>query len=561
MTKEQKPMTPREFVTFLVYTVGIRRYRDITGWEQFQLTFLDMSPPLRLKLSRLVPVLFSERTYLDGRLSERETNELKSKLREYIRETGNDFCVCVIGGVVDEDSKRLSADSIPENFAIIDGEAILAIVGEKNKQERQHLLGRTFASQVGVMRISPYDADEPAVRGRFFGRTQTLREILSGGEGKSYTVIGPRRIGKTSLLGELKDRLTSTFAESKVLRVANLVATRYESTEQIIAEIVAQLLERGGSKEAYKEATRKGRVASKFKYLIRDLADKKHRVAVFIDEVDYILELDAKQGYECIALLHSAFDRVPRAQLFLAGFRQTFRARHDINTPLYGFTETKELGPLLPAEAREMIIRPFADLGVPVEDAMVERMTGESAGHPQVITYFCEAYLKYYDRHQKKPDDAYFMEGSPGQCRVPPAPDWCFLRQHQPLRGIVLSAAHEKGSSRARKAWADSRFSLRIVDGLLKEKRVHLSAPAIKAICENLRLCSIIHEIKGTELFRFYIPQLVKFFRISDLEWHVQKAVHDVNEQKADPRRLYEGRESGSTVFTQLAERTKGGLL
>ncbi len=560
MTKEQKPMTPREFVTFLVDTVGIRRYRDITGWEQFQLTFLDMSPPLRLKLSRLVPVLFSERTYLDGRLSERETNELKSKLREYIRETGNDFCVCVIGGVVDEDSKRLSADSIPENFAIIDGEAILAIVGEKNKQERQHLLGRTFASQVGVMRISPYDADEPAVRGRFFGRTQTLREILSGGEGKSYTVIGPRRIGKTSLLGELKDRLTSTFAESKVLRVANLVATRYESTEQIIAEIVAQLLERGGSKEAYKEATRKGRVASKFKYLIRDLADKKHRVAVFIDEVDYILELDAKQGYECIALLHSAFDQVPRAQLFLAGFRQTFRARHDINTPLYGFTETKELGPLLPAEAREMIIRPFADLGVPVEDAMVERMTGESAGHPQVITYFCEAYLKYYDRHQKKPDDAYFMEEVLGSAEFRRRLTGAFFANTNPSEELFCLLLMKK-ALQSKEGVGGFEFSLRIVDGLLKEKRVHLSAPAIKAICENLRLCSIIHEIKGTELFRFYIPQLVKFFRISDLEWHVQKAVHDVNEQKADPRRLYEGRESGSTVFTQLAERTKGGLL
>jgi hypothetical protein len=527
----------------LIDDVRIRRRGQVSSWLDYEIMLLELSPPMRLKLPLSVAFLIAGK-YNEGVLSSEAMSALKEDLREYIRSSGDGFCVGVVGATIKSEDREVGPDEIPESFVLFDGPAMSRVVIEKDRIQKLHVLGKVMAEQVGVLRLSPYDADEPATRGRFFGRAQTLKEIL--GAEKNYTIIGPRRIGKTSLMTEIRERIRTTYAEPRVLRTAHILATQYESTAQILAEISGQLLERHAMKEAYKAAARVGRAEAKFKYMIRDLTEKGQRIAVFIDEFDFILELDAKRGYACLALLHAAFDQVPRAQLFLAGFRQTFRARLDNSTPLFGFTETVELGPLLRLESIEMIGKPLADLGVPIEDGVLERINTDSAGHPQVITYFCDAYLKFYDRHRRMPDHAYIISKVIGSPELRRRITGTFLNNTNVFEELVCLLLVRKAMFN-KDGVANFEFSLRQVDAQLHKLRVSLPARAIQAVCESLRLCSIIQEVEGTEVYKFTFPQLVQFFNKNDLDWHIHKAADVVAKAlKDDPNGLYrEGSGSG----------------
>ena len=60
--------------------------------------------------------------------------------------------------------------------------------------------------QINALFFEPYSPGEPVEGWRFFGRRAELDRIVNTTQ--SFVVVGPRRIGKTSLLKELARRLT-----------------------------------------------------------------------------------------------------------------------------------------------------------------------------------------------------------------------------------------------------------------------------------------------------------------------------------------------------------------
>jgi hypothetical protein len=548
-------MRPKDVMAALLETPGVKRRRELTTWRCYQRYYLELAPAFRFKMGPLTPFLVAESFSPQVSLDENETDRLEEDLYDYIHETGEDICVAVIGSEVPSMHRAPAANAIPKPFAVVDSSLLRALASEKSQADRVHAIGRAIARQLGILRLSPYDPDEKAERGSFFGRSEILKDILGGAPKRGYTIVGPRRIGKTSLLGEIRARLSHTYAESKVLRTAHVMAAQYQSTTQILSEIAGQLLERHAAKESYKMATRAGRAELQFKRMLRDLA-RDHRVAIFIDEVDYILELDAKQGDACISLLRAACDDAPKAQVFLAGFRHAFRARYDNRHPLYGFTDFKELGPLTQPECHEMIARPLADMGVPIEQKVIDRMWHESAGHPQVITYFCREYVKYFDHHRRAPDDAYvlthILAGAEMRRRMTQAFFANANNLYEELLCLLLMRKALRGNS-----VRDFEFDLKVANELLQEKKINLPGKVISAICQSMRLCSIIQEVKGThrEQFSFTIPQLVRFFDLPDLDFYIQKAAQEIRQRPPSDNPYAEG--SGNSIILSAA-RGKG---
>ncbi|HTS64913.1 MAG TPA: ATP-binding protein [Candidatus Acidoferrales bacterium] len=475
----------------------------------------------------------------ESRVTEKEAIQLKRKVADFIRSSGDDFCLLLTPVAIGEPLKTLAPGGFPDNFAILDGADMDRIAAERNNSKRLEHLGRVLARQSGELQLSPYVPNEPAVGGRFFGRQQTLRQILASTVATSYTLVGPRRIGKTSVLMQLEKLLRDRYAPS-VLKIAHLMAIRYSSTSELLGAAVAALAERGAEKEAYKYEQRPAR-GRKFVNFIHGLAGKTggKRVVLMIDELDYVLEMDRNQNYDCLALLRAAFTH-ERCQVVFAGFRETARALTDNSTPLFGFTEPIELAGLDLAEANEMIRRPFRHMGIDIPETVVENIVERSAGHPQVITYFCHGILAFYDRERRLPRDAELEELVFGSDKFQNRITGTFLANTNMFELLFCLLLMRKALKKPG-AVRDFHFDLQDIDRLLRESKVELDANAITAIVNNLRLCSIITPInRENRKFRFSIPPLVYFFRNMNLDWYIQKASKEVNMRRSNPAAIHE---------------------
>jgi hypothetical protein len=308
-------------------------------WRGHQVYIFDLKP-LRFGLREVVPflVLKDKDTEQRTELTAEQVERVCAAAREYVRDNPFELCVVPVAGRLPGSGSQTNAgDGLPSRFAILDGPALEAISGAKDRARRLVALGTALRKQMSALDLSPYLEDTPATGSRFFGRAPLLRSVLAGGACRSFTFAGPRRIGKTSILKEIRDRLKAEYKEGDDLLVAEIMSPGYHSSNEVLYAILSQL-----SIRVAEQVERRKRW-TQFPETIKRLAANK-RIVVLIDELDDILEFDESQNFECLKTLRAAFDH-PKTQLLLAGFRQTARARYDSRNPLFGFTEFLEIGP------------------------------------------------------------------------------------------------------------------------------------------------------------------------------------------------------------------------
>ena len=73
----------------------------------------------------------------------------------------------------------------------------------------------------GLMTLSPYSTAGEADRDMFFGREALLRELMIASK-RQHLIVGPRRVGKTSLLKRLETQLREADPESHLATISLL---------------------------------------------------------------------------------------------------------------------------------------------------------------------------------------------------------------------------------------------------------------------------------------------------------------------------------------------------
>ena len=119
-------------------------------------------------------------------------------------------------------------------------------------------------------------------------------------------------------------------------------------------------------------------------------------VALFIDEVDSILEFDEAQNYELLELLRASFQH-ERCRVFFTGFRRVMEAIRNLGTPLYNFTIPSGDRTQPVRDARH-IIGPMSRLGIDVSADLPAAILQETGGHPELIQMFCSEVVNFYWR-------------------------------------------------------------------------------------------------------------------------------------------------------------------
>ncbi|MFB9982382.1 RNaseH domain-containing protein [Mesorhizobium kowhaii] len=246
----------------------------------------------------------------------------------------------------------------------------------------------------------PYSFAEPYAdwgrsavpREMFVGREQDIRAILL--DSGSNIVYGGRRMGKTALLKHIELENNDPKRGRFVGFVdAHQIGKGHLATKVIWQEI-ARALPDIFQVNAPIDATR---VTQTIKRWLED--DNRRRIYLLLDECDQFIVSDAARGYtEFLALQQLMTDTNRRFKFVLAGLSNVTRLVQTGNPPLKQISaDPRRIGSLTGEErtsAEDLVLRPFAALGLELERQDIWRILSHSNYYPVLIQTYAKHLLK-----------------------------------------------------------------------------------------------------------------------------------------------------------------------
>ena len=238
----------------------------------------------------------------------------------------------------------------------------------------------------------------------FKGRWQEKKEILERiSAGASYAIVGGTRIGKTSLLFELKNALLENLHNEDGYVVGPVFLSTQEfpklSQAVIYQQIVLEFEQSVWAQRFPEKPFNRGRLFDpdlkedqafqRFREVLRSMVkafSSRLKVAIIIDEIDELQRYDwSRRMFDNLRHLVSASEVSEYVSIIIAGtlkIKELFRvAGSPFLNVMAGF---KTLGLLAESEALELIHEPT---GHRLPDAVAQYVLRQTGGHPFLIQY------------------------------------------------------------------------------------------------------------------------------------------------------------------------------
>ncbi len=479
----------------LGYTV--REGKSALGYEIFQ---IDLSS-WKLRLPSRTPVIWVKNKDLDGLSAQHVMQSLADVVRE--RNLSRQIVLVLLDG----NSYPLMKHKTSLNYNLV----LIGAEEQKNVCQSRRPSGELLdliSVQVPISFLSPYETRAPVTGSRFFGREQEISRILANPD-SNHAILGIRRIGKTSLLRETERILKE---REEAARVVYLECSDLLSSDDYIREVVRKLNPR--------ELPRLH--MQKYVFFFPNFLERmskllKAKIIFLLDEVDNLVIMQ-RGDWELFRMLRASSNK-GACQYILAGFREAMQEQYMLDSPFYNFAQEIRLNEFSRQQARELIVTPMENLRVRFrnEDEVVSRIYEETAGHPNLIQYYCLILLRHLDMSGSReisPDslfDVYADEGFTSHLLT------SFMqntenREKALIYAILMSA--ERGGAKG--------FSQEEIDAVLRKGGIILTQRAIDEACNVLTLAGIIHR-KG-QVYRFTSPVFTKVLQQSyDLNFLFRK--------------------------------------
>ena len=462
--------TVREGNPSLGYSVY---YTDLSSWK--------------LRLTNRTPVVWVKAKDMDSVSAE----HLMQSLGDVVRERNLSRQIVLV--LLDGNSFPLfkHKTSLNYNLVLVGGEEQKRITASRRPSGE---LLDMISTQVPISFLSPYETRAPVTGSRFFGREYETSRILANPD-SNHTILGIRRIGKTSLLREIERILKEREDEA---RVVYLECSDLLSTDDYIREVVRKLNPR--------ELPRVH--MQKYVFFFPNFLERmrqvyKAKIIFLLDEVDNLVIMQ-RGDWELFRMLRASSNK-GACQYIIAGFREAMREQYMLDSPFYNFAQEIRLSEFTRQQARELIATPMENLRVHIrnEEEVVSRIYSETAGHPNLIQYYCTILLRRLDQTGQReinPEslfDVYSDEGFTSHLLT------SFMqntenREKAIIYAILMSA--EEASSKG--------FGLEEIDSILHKAGIILPQTALDDACNVLTLAGVIHR-KGKE-FYFTSPVFTK---------------------------------------------------
>jgi hypothetical protein len=501
--------------------LGFKRHRPVDeSWDGLEIHFLDLTS-LKLRAGYFVPFIvsrrLSSREVVPPEKFEEKLSPVLVEISRFTASIADSFTVFVAGGWIPKQHEEVRKEMERSHLVILDQRDIQAVVNAVGRSAQLKSLVSGLVYSLGREALSPYLPGRPARGGRFFGRSDKLKTVLSRkGSGGNFTIVGNRRIGKTSLLKEVKSQLRLT--NSKILS-AELYGSKCNSTIDVLYSLLAELDPRNATKVMAEID-----FPQNFPRHIHSLAEKRGvEVAVFIDELDRILEFDEKQGYQLLHLLRNTFEH-ENCRIIFAGFRKAMDAMDRDDTPLFNFTHRIELTRLSREETNEMVARPLALLGLDVSQDMVASIFRETDGQPELIQVFGSAILRFAEEQQRVPDPTSLLEIVFRNDIFEQKVLATFIANANNIEQLVVYLLIRRAG---RSNIAGYEFSHADIGSLLSAAGLHnVGTKEIYALTKNLTTGGIIARVTGAAWkYRFTIPQLARYCVGMDIDYLIESTL------------------------------------
>jgi hypothetical protein len=479
----------------LGYTV--REGKPALGYELF---YIDLTS-WKLRLSSYTPVIWVKARDMDSVSAQHVMQSLADVVRE--RSLSRQIVLVLLDG----NSHPLFRfkSSLNSSLVLIGAEEQRQVV--QSRRPSGELLD-LISAQVPISYLSPYETRAPVTGSRFFGREHEISRILANPD-TNHAILGIRRIGKTSLLRETERILKE---RDEAARVVYLECSDLLSTDDYIREVVRKLNPR--------ELPRLH--MQKYVFFFPNFLERmskllKAKIIFLLDEIDNLVIMQ-RGDWELFRMLRASSNK-GACQYIIAGFREAMREQYMLDSPFYNFAQELRLNEFTRQQARELIVVPMENLRVRVrnEEEIVDRIYEETAGHPNLIQYYCLILLRKLDQtgvREISPQsliDVYSDEGFTSHLLT------SFMqntenREKALIYAILMSAevAGMKG------------FSHEEIDAMLRKGGITLQQTAIDEACNLLTLAGIIHR-KGKE-YSFTSPVFTKVLQQSyDLTYLFRK--------------------------------------
>lgn len=248
-------------------------------------------------------------------------------------------------------------------------------------------------------RFNPYIAGGPVFAAEhFYGREPLIQRILQTVHTNSLMLHGERRIGKTSLLHQVRQRL-ETLDDPEFKFHAAYVDLQGTVESRFFATLADQIFE--GLAAVHGGPEREPALDRATGYDHHDLVRELHgliarlqktslkrvRLVLLIDEVDELNHYDPRVNQKLRSLFMKGFAESLVAVVAGVRIRKEWEKE---GSPWYNFFEEIEVRPIAADDARELVLRPIRGV-FRVEPGVAERIV-ELGGHrPYLIQRLCLA--------------------------------------------------------------------------------------------------------------------------------------------------------------------------
>ena len=354
-----------QMCNYLGFTrIASRTYKNLNGYVIEGLT-------LRLRIPARFPLIFLR----SAELGPEDVLDLRN-LMDILHMTSYFGLVFVFGPGTNVAQLRELAGDSAHDFVVLGFRDIFETIIAR---QRERHLTQLVLKQMDLTVISPYVSYGPVPDTMFFGREAEIKSIMRTIEEKSFALVGGRKIGKTSILIKLGRMLGEMPGYLPFHLDCQAVRDQGAFYEAIASRWGVQLPEAVGS--------------TSFDRVLAAIQDRAGpgQIVFLLDEVDGLLAQDAGRN-EPLFRAFRALSQENRCRFVFCGERVLSDQLQDGSSPLFNFCEVLRLGFLASREARQVILGPLAEMGIPVidPDVVVDTILDISSCHPNIVQYICQ---------------------------------------------------------------------------------------------------------------------------------------------------------------------------
>lgn len=279
------------------------------------------------------------------------------------------------------------------NLIAIDTNDLKRIIFSNRPRETTR---KIILSNLSLQKVSPYQTAGPATT-TFYGRAKIIDHITRATY-TSYSIIGARKIGKSSLLLRICD---SPPPNTYYIFLNMDQVFRGVSDYKPFLRTLQQKIEEIFNLKVNLVRFTTGRSLSRLHDVTRKLSRDGKKIIFVFDEVDILVKFDRRHEYR---LLHTfrTMSQNNYCQFIFAGFKELYHRKREIENPLYNFCKEIILTPLDRKAALDLITRPMDSIGVQYQNTEDrELILKYTACHPNLLQFFCEELIDKIEEHSK----------------------------------------------------------------------------------------------------------------------------------------------------------------